>query len=108
MDEYNKYIDADYSDTLEAVDEGKSLDYSVAYFAGSYSFVNELEDRAKIIEEVYRWAFASDYKDPKEAYAEICRYTHIKAKIDFLAQASKSVFGCVYWEEAIKTAPLNE
>ena len=108
LDEYKKYIDADYSDTLEAVDEGKSLDYSVAYFAGSYSFVNELEDRAKIIEEVYRWAFASDYKDPKKAYAEICRYTHIKAKIDFLAQASKSVFGCVYWEEAIKTAPLNE
>lgn len=108
LNDFSKYHESTIAPTLSDVDgKTNNNDYSIPYFVENYSFVNEKEDRATVIEEIYNRAFRSDYKDPKEGYAELCKYTHIKAKIDFLAQASKEVFGYVYWEEVIKSAPLN-
>lgn len=41
------------------------------------------------------------YDDPKKGFAEINKYPHIKAKIDFLGEVSKKEFGYVYWEKMI-------
>ena len=106
--DYVENESADDSDTVWDVIGREIVDYNIPYFARGYGTVNELEDRATLIEEIYRCAFGRDFDDPKEGYAELCRFPHIKAKIDFLAQASEKVFGCVYWEKAIGSAPIRE
>lgn len=80
-------------------------DYSKPYFIEIYSTVTPMEDRATLIETLF--TYASDwYTDiqPQDAVAEICKYPHLKSKLDYLAEVSKRTFGYVYWEKMLNPA----
>lgn len=88
-------------DTLLSISESDNIRYDVPYFVEDYSKVYAVEDRATVIETVFKWSF--DGQDaPKNGLTEINKYPHIKAKLDLLGEWSKKEFGYVYWEEIIK------
>lgn len=92
----------DISKTLPGYWE-KNKDYNKAYFVRDYSLVTPMEDRATLIECVFQ--YASDWYEeikPEDAIAEMNKYPHIKAKLDYLAEISKREFGYVYWDEIMK------
>ncbi len=63
------------------------------YFIFNYSTINDREDRATLIEELtmYPDAIATQY-----AFLET--YPHLMAKIHYLEENVREVFGYVYWE----------
>lgn len=65
------------------------------YFFRSYSLVNDKEDRATLIETLYNKSLGETPADSAEALRE---YPHLRAKLDFMAEQVRSVFGTVYWE----------
>ena len=74
------------------------------YFASIYSTVNEKEDRATLVQEIFN---ESGFQDAPDAalYSNQLEWLlskpHLKAKIDFIAALAKDVFGSVYWEEML-------
>ena len=84
------------------------IDYTKPYFVKSYSVVTPMEDRATLIEQVFTFA-GNEYETitPENAVSEMNKYTHIKAKLDYLGEISKEVFGYVYWEEMLKAGYAN-
>ena len=82
--------------------------YDKVYFVEQYSKVTPKEDRATLVEEVFN--YASDLIEdvaPQEAVAEINKYPHLKAKLDYLGEISKEIFGYVYWEKMLNSAALT-
>ena len=73
--------------------------YENGYFVRDYSVVNQHEDRATIIDFVLPSSTRSGAYDMEE---EIPKYTHLQAKLDFMAEWIRPYFGYVYWEEMIK------
>ena len=67
-----------------------------AYFVRAYSTVNDKEDRATLIELLHNGSLGEDCFSSAEAMKE---YPHLKAKLDFMADRMRPVFGTVYWEE---------
>ena len=66
------------------------------YFYRTYSLVNDKEDRATLVETL----FNNTLGDTPAASAEALReYPHMRAKLDFMAEQVREVFGTVYWEE---------
>jgi len=66
------------------------------YFYRTYSLVNDKEDRATLIETLFNHTLG----DTPAASAEALReYPHMRAKLDFMAEQVREVFGTVYWEE---------
>lgn len=65
------------------------------YFAREYSLEDPKEDRATLIEMLYNFSIAPDAFSSAEALSE---YPHLKAKLDYMAEKVRTVFGAVYWE----------
>ena len=66
------------------------------YFIMTYSTINEREDRATTVEFLFYDEFYGIEEDPREyAYS----HPHIKAKLDYLGERVKEVFGYIYWEK---------
>ena len=73
-----------------------TIDHDNTYFVRNYSFTNEMEDRATIIE----WLKPGMKGWDTECYLDnVNDYPKIKAKIKFMADWSKQYFGYVYWEK---------
>lgn len=66
------------------------------YFHRSYSLVNDKEDRATLIELLFNQNLGDTPADSAEALRD---YPHLRAKLDFMAERVREVFGTVYWEE---------
>ena len=69
-----------------------------AYFIKIYSTNTELEDRATIVEEILTDYYTNDLYSEPDSLSHLKKCPHIKAKIDYMAKHTKSVFGSVYWE----------
>ncbi|MBQ7064904.1 MAG: hypothetical protein IJM90_08450 [Firmicutes bacterium] len=65
------------------------------YFVRSYSLVDPKEDRATLIELLFNHYFGEDPVTSAEALASC---PHLKAKLDYMAELVRKVFGTVYWE----------
>ncbi|MBR2824549.1 MAG: hypothetical protein IKE24_12805 [Clostridia bacterium] len=61
------------------------------WFVRGYSIVNEMEDRATVIEAIFR--YDDDWWD---------QHPHIRAKRDVLLAAAEPVFGNVYFQESTR------
>ena len=104
--DFDKYATkgADLTYTMPAVWETE-VDYSIPYFARDYSLVTPMEDRATLIERLFNYDGSwNEDNQPVDAVEEMNKFPHIKAKLDFLAEISKNVFGYVYWEEMLKAS----
>ena len=78
-------------------------DYDLPYFIYDYSMINPREDRATLVEQMFRW----DYDEKLEGVrmfdeTELRKYPHLRAKLDFIANWSKQEFGYVYWEKMLR------
>lgn len=71
------------------------------YFVQSYSLVNEKEDRATLMEEVFTPYF-DDYGTELTFLEFIADKPHIRAKLDYMASRVRETFGSVYWEDYFK------
>ncbi len=90
------YSEADNPFNSYYFDNG-DLEYNKeAYYARNYSTVNDKEDRATLIELLHNQSLGDDCFSSAEAMSE---YPHLKAKLDFMADRMRPVFGTVYWEE---------
>ena len=71
------------------------------YFARDYGKVTPLEDRATLIEMLFTDAYddPAEYREYLEDITE--KSPHLKAKIDYLADWTKQLFGYVYWEKML-------
>ena len=65
------------------------------YFIRSYSTVNDMEDRATLIEALYSGVYGDD---PASSLEAIRACPHLADKLDMMADRVRSVFGSVYWE----------
>ena len=72
-------------DTLLSISESDNIRYDVPYFWEDYSKVYAVEDRATVIETVFKWSFDGQAA-PKNGLTEINKYPHIKAKLDLLGK----------------------
>ena len=79
--------------------------YENAYFARNYSEWNPREDRATIVEFLCPSDAQAGFYEMDE---EIVKYTHIKAKLDYMGEWIRPYFGYVYWEEMIKNKYVPE
>lgn len=61
-----------------------------------YSFVNSAEDRATLIELVLDRTMGSGWYDTLKSYP------HLKAKLEYLEEISRELYGYVYWEKIIE------
>ena len=94
-----------YSTNFEGYDEGDAASkyvYSAdndPYFYREYSKVTPMEDRATLIEGLFTDAYSDsdDYMTYIEDIQNKC--PHLKAKLDYLAEWTKQLFGYVYWEK---------
>ena len=80
-DKWSRYILQSYSDD--------------PYFYRSYSLVNDKEDRATLIETLYNKTLGDT---PSESAEALRQYPHMRAKLDYMAEQVREVFGTVYWE----------
>lgn len=77
--------------------DGSVLDENV-YFSQIYSTVTAMEDRATLIELVTDEFYTPEvYDGIPTAYEYVCKFPHLKAKLDVLAEYAEEVFGAVYW-----------
>ncbi|SDB59078.1 hypothetical protein SAMN02910317_03115 [Ruminococcaceae bacterium FB2012] len=99
--EYSKDFDG-YADGEMSSDHIYGYDDD-PYFARDYGKVTPLEDRATLIEMLFTDAYndPAEYRDYIEDITE--KSPHLKAKIDFLADWTKQLFGYVYWEKMLGT-----
>ncbi len=67
------------------------------YFIDDYSTHDPKEDRAELIEALFKGTFASTLSASLE---KLEKYPHLKAKLDYMAREVKAYFGIVYWEDA--------
>ncbi len=77
-----------YSNDYFALDVRESAEPKDAWFVRGYSVVNDMEDRATVIEAVFE--YDSDWWD---------QHPYIKEKRDFLLAAARPVFGNIYFYE---------
>ena len=87
----------------------ENADKTLPYFLSSYSRVTPMEDRATLVEELFKWEFDDDsytsyHQNDVKFYKD---YPHLKAKLDYLAKWTKQEFGYVYWEETLKNYAAN-
>ena len=104
--DFNSYAVSGTSDTYIMTGFWeKNKNYDKAYFVEQYSKVTPMEDRATLIEEVFNYAGEMvEEVAPQDAVAEISKYPHLKAKLDYLSEISKGIFGYVYWEVMLNAA----
>ncbi|MCR5817328.1 MAG: hypothetical protein K6F91_10620 [Ruminococcus sp.] len=104
--DFDKYAtDAEFNESLlEYALSNRTGNTDDVYFVSSYSTVTAMEDRATLIEQVtsIECDYDNDYADYLFGTQNLLKYPHLKAKLDFLAEASKKEFGCVYWESIEK------
>ena len=77
--------------------------YNFPYFISDYSMVTPMEDRATLIAQLFLWEY--DVIDGRMFHtdeAELKKYPHLKAKLEFLEDYSKRLFGYVYWHEVLE------
>ena len=67
------------------------------YFYRSYSLMNDREDRATLVETLFNQTLGDT---PAESAEALRQYPHLRAKLDYMAEWVKEVFGTVYWEDA--------
>lgn len=84
------FEEAEYSEYLLG-----NPDHDKVYFYKPYSTVNDAEDRATVIEALFSFGSVS------EGYAFVQQYPHLFAKVQYLGDLIRPVFGYVYWEEMI-------
>ncbi len=79
------------------------INYNFPYFISDYSMVTPMEDRATLIAQLFLWEY--DVIDGRMFHtdeAELKKYPHLKAKLEFLEDYSKRLFGYVYWHEVLE------
>ena len=84
------YAEGEYSEYLLG-----NPDHDKVYFFSMYSTVNDSEDRATVIEALFSYGSVS------QGYEFIRLYPHLFAKVQYLADLIRPVFGYVYWEQMI-------
>ena len=78
-------------------------DFGSVYFTDYYSTTSPFEDRATIIETIFRPDNVKWFYPKYDSYYElVCSCPHLKAKLDYMAQKVNDTFGTVYWEECFK------
>ena len=106
FDDYAENFGSDNtSPTIYSIPENSDTQYSFPYFISDYSMTTPYEDRATIIEYLFLREYDASIGGIRSVdLDELKKFTHIKTKLDFLANWSKQEFGCVYWEEMLKKA----
>ena len=89
--------DYDYEPYLIPSDCDPSA-YDNVWFAYMYSTTNGQEDRATLIETLtseYYYSYRTGFDDPRDWFVQM---PHLQVKLDYMAEQSRKVFGCVYWD----------
>lgn len=78
-------------------------DMTSVCFIDYYSTTSPFEDRATIIETIFRPDNVKWFYPKYDSYYElVCSCPHLKAKLDYMARKVNDTFGTVYWEECFK------
>ncbi|WP_295153767.1 dockerin type I domain-containing protein [uncultured Ruminococcus sp.] len=93
---YEKYLSECYSD---------NKNYENGYFIRDYSENAPKEDRATILEFLNPADVNNVFYDMDE---ELAKYSHIKAKLDYMGKWIEPYFGYIYWEEMIKNKAVSK
>ena len=104
FDEYSEKAGTDLNTPTfyNAKKNGETM-YNLPYFISDYSMVTPMEDRATLIAQLFMW----DYDVLEDRMyltgdSELKKYPHLKAKLEYLEDYSKRLFGYVYWHKMLE------
>ena len=96
---FSYHEDFETYDNNENVKKYLMMESENAYFTEIYSTVTDMEDRATIIEFLYSIYPTDNANALKENYEYLKNYPALMAKLHYMEEMVKNLFGNVYWLE---------